>query len=517
MPPPLPEEQPPGLHEETGEHSQGALPFPNPAPDNEHSSLADDDPIDALAARSLKRHLTPEEEQTATDLLRSMLEKDRGGVEQAVEKLPKLPWGIAVTAVSEAWPQMKTTLRARLIGGLAKHNTEAARRVRLSLARGLFKLDLPAAMKLATGVAKEMRDKETGSVGMRDAQIFTNVFIGRAKPWVAQTKLDDLRPADADALVHCALMAAFSLPHAPAAQLGVLKWAMESGRADKLQAAPIAAAAKAISRWNTKWQNALRKEVTSLPPEIEAVLKPPTEEGGSSPVTRNQDRPAGLREQHDRRGEEIEPHPEESPDEQSSEGSAEPSPSPQPRREPDRQRPVYESKTVPSQPRRQPSTGGFNLGEALKQIDAHVSSLRAELQTAQGKLRQRDDDQRPPRRGSAPRGATMPVAPGEPSMEELARLNRQLDVRNHELEERIAELTSDSEDRAATLTAPGAGTPDNQLKTLLTLKLQEDFEDFSALEKEAPDAVVQQHYRTLLRHVFETLRKEGVRLVEPTE
>jgi len=50
------------------------------------------------------------------------------------------------------------------------------------------------------------------------------------------------------------------------------------------------------------------------------------------------------------------------------------------------------------------------------------------------------------------------------------------------------------------------------LRTLLALKLQEDYEDFLALDREANDIVVQAHYRTLLRHIFDVLLQEGVSL-----
>jgi hypothetical protein len=51
-----------------------------------------------------------------------------------------------------------------------------------------------------------------------------------------------------------------------------------------------------------------------------------------------------------------------------------------------------------------------------------------------------------------------------------------------------------------------------QLRTLLALKLQEDYADFHALESETNDQVVQQHYKTLLRHVFDVLQQLDVPL-----
>ena len=96
----------------------------------------------------------------------------------------------------------------------------------------------------------------------------------------------------------------------------------------------------------------------------------------------------------------------------------------------------------------------------------------------------------------------------------MSRLNQQLEFRNAELKARIEELTLDSEQRATSLglaeTQPKELDPCSQLKTLLAFKLQEDFEDFHALEQQAKDIVVQQHYKTVLQHVFEVLQNEGI-------
>jgi hypothetical protein len=370
----------------------------------------------------------------------------------------------------------------------------------------LFKLDVPAAVKLAIGVCKEIRDKETGGITAKNAQIFANVLIGRAKPWIAQVPLADLKPADADLLAHCAAVVVFSLPHAPSTQLGLLKWLAE--RLGKLQPAALETAAKTIGRWNGKWQNAIRKDLPELPPEIAAVLKSPA-----------QGPPKAERKEREE-VEEIDPETAEPESSATDEGEAivaadeddDRSEAETPREPPpSKQRPVYESKTIPSSSRRVPPS--FNLNEVLRQIESHVANLRSELQTAQSKLRQRDDDRKTKR---SPERQNAVTVPGEPTPEELARLNIQLESRISELEERIRELTTDSEDRAASMGAPEtAESPDAQLRALLTLKLKEDFEDFCALESEAQDVVVQQHYRSVLRHVFEILRAEGVRLTAP--
>src|SRR4051794_34154548 len=240
-----------------------------PAAEAEESS----DPLTQLANRATKGRLTAPDEEQAVQLLSAALLEGRDGVARVVEQLPKLPWVVGVNGVSAAWPEMKPVMRNRLLAGLARQEGEPARRVRLSLARGLFKLEPSVAAKLAVGVAKEMRDKETGALTPRHAQVFANVLIGRAKPWIAQLPLADMKPAEADLLVHCALLAVFQVPHAPVTQLGVLKWAAEAGKLAKLPPGVLETVVKGLGRWSGKWQGVLRREVAELPEEILSTLK----------------------------------------------------------------------------------------------------------------------------------------------------------------------------------------------------------------------------------------------------
>jgi hypothetical protein len=86
----------------------------------------------------------------------------------------------------------------------------------------------------------------------------------------------------------------------------------------------------------------------------------------------------------------------------------------------------------------------------------------------------------------------------------------QLERRNSELQSRVEELLADSETRALATAADSDVTA--QYRALLRLKLQEDYSDYLALEKNLPEFVVQQHYRAVIRHVFGVLREEGVSL-----
>ncbi len=456
-------------------------------------------------------------------LLKDALQGGRSGVARAVEALPRVPWIVGVRAVEAVWPELTTGFRTQLLSGLAKEESDASRRVRLSLARAFFKIDVPTALKVAAGVVRELRDAETGLITTKQAQIFANVFIGRGKPWLAQISLAELKPADGDALAHCAVLAVFTLPHPPVTQLGVLKWVAEQGRLGKLDAATLEVLKKGLGRWSAKWQGALRKEVEGLPEEVVTALKPLPEaapesgesrsrEGAEAEGAASEEVTEGAVENH--ASEEIDEDEDEDEDDEDDEDEDEDEDREEERTS--KARPVYEPRPQKQQAERPVYTprnagGGvpknFNLNESLRNIDAYVQSLRSELNTAQAKLRSKDDRRRPEKIGA--------IIEGEPTIEELARLNLQLEARNSELQDRIKELTQHAEDVAVSTGAlTGQPVEDGalQLRTLLALKLQEDYADFHALESETNDQVVQQHYKTLLRHVFDVLQQLDVPL-----
>ena len=524
------------------EQSSPETPFENaPAPDQEPPAelpLGDDTPADAepvaangaapadeltqLAEASQRARLAPADEERMTALLKESLLAGRAGVARAVDALPKVPWIVGVRAIEQVWPELTAGFRTQLLAGLGKDETDAARRMRLSVARALFKVDAPVTLKVAVAVAKEMRDKDSGALAPKHAQIFSNVFIGRAKPWVAQLALAELKPAEADVLVHCAVMSVFTIPHPPVTQLGVLKWAAENGLLGKLHPEALEAVKKGVARWSGRWQGALRKEVAELPEEIAASLKPAGAEASAGEGTRaNDETDAGevSAERAERNDddeddrEDGEPSDETTPPPKKVRPVYEPRPQkpqeaqePRQEREGRRERPVYE----PRNPGSSSGSGGarFDLVSSLRQIEQHVQGLRTELAAA--KARPREERVRRPEKLGA-------IIEGAPTPDELARLNLQLEARNAELQTQIAELTQHSEDLAQS-TGAMAGAPvtdpDAQLRTLLALKLQEDFADFLALEKESNDLVVQQHYKGLIRHVFEVLQQLGVPLKE---
>jgi hypothetical protein len=469
-----------------------------------------------IANRAAGRRLTPADEEKAAQLVAACLVEGKENLSAAAELLPKLGWSASVKGVTTAWPQLKTTGKSALLKALIKDETEPGRRIRLSLARGLFKVpDLPACRKLLLSVCKEIRDKKTGEVAPKDALNFANVMIGKGKPWIAQLSLATFKPAEAETVVHCAIAAAFAVNGPPITPLGVLKWAAEHDRLSDLHRSAIDVVSKNVARWSPKWADALRKEVPGLPDAIVASLKPATTENASSSETVSE-------------SDEDDGFPAKLKSEIAGQSSGENEPETSEAGSKPKERPVYISKTIPpketqrqaNRPQSTPppregkgapvKSAAFNASEALRQLESHIGWLKSELQNAERKLRTRDDERR-----QAKRKPDVIVVEGEPTPEELARLNVQLEARIAELQSRLDDLTVDAEARAVSSGAFGndaAPQPDAQLRTLLGLKLQEAYADFLALETQDRDLVVQQHYRTVLAEVFDVLKAESIPL-----
>lgn len=582
----------PAEPEPTSQSAEGTLPPAEEAPleplddaplPPDSEAVPEPGSIEDFARRARGSRLSPEEESEAGARLSELLLGGRADVSRALHSILVLPWMITTQGATRAWPEMKPTFRSQLLAGLARTPGEPAARVRLSLARGLFKVDPAASLKLIMLTLKLLRNKETGILQGRGPQLFANVLIGKGKAWLLQLPVDSLKSAEIDLLVTSALHGAFHAPQAPLTQIGILRWAGKWERLDKLPEALEQLILRAIHRWSGKWKSLLQKEVQSLPVSWYASLKKTpaasmhaetpeetvpaegdaattqgetaqdfedsrgasrrtaatsprrprrshaaaeaetlplplgesaasvTEISESHSETELDDAPAAEDAEHDF---DADTHAEDHGEE---EGEISETP---------RKRPVYESKTVPRfgggsseesnfQSRSASGRRGapFNLQETLRQIESHVQGLKSELAIAQKQLRHREEDRRV-RRPEKPA-----VIPGEPSVEELHRLNQQLELRNAELRAHIEELTVDSEQRAASrnLSSEPALAPDPamELRILLGLKLREDFEDFHALEQEKKDLIVQQHYRSLLRHIFEVLSQEGVSFEQP--
>ena len=509
----------------------------------------------ALAQNGNTNRLSPSDEDRATRLMRDCLLEGGDGPASALAAMPLLPWILGVRAIESAWQQLAPEVRAAVLDGLAKMDTDNGYRLRLSMARSLARADLPEAAKVAAAACLSMWDAQTGSLKAEHSKLIGNVFIGRGKPWVLQLQLTDMPPEDANAILSAVVFSTFNVNNAPITQLSVLRYG--GAQLASLHENLIGMIARAVGRWSGKWQSALRKEVADLPEAILTAMKP--ERGAerkesssgetstpSSAATEEVEAPVPGELQEKLRAAaesgdpaaveavnqeiaawreaekiarlealDVEDEDEDDEDEDEDEPVAEDTNEGGGRRRRGRndrkERPAYVSR---DQERGSPS--GFNFTATLKQLESYVAGLRSDLANAQNRLRRAEGD-------GAKARAERPVLSQEEanlSPDELKRLVIQLEGRSAELKARVEELTADSEARALAMAAGSAeGTPDaaTQLRTLLALKLQEDYADFLTLQKESPDAIVQQHYRGLINHVFEVLRGENIPLAVPVE
>ena len=513
-----------------------------PAETNEAPGTAAD--LATFAEASLKGRLSNADEDRATRIMRELILAGDAG--PALEAMTKLPWILGVRAAEQAWPTLSDTAHAQLIEGLVKLEGDNAARLRLSLARSLAKIELATGLQLAAITCRGLFDAEKGALSPEHSKLIGNVFIGRGKPWVLQLPLDGLDSADAVPIASCVVFSAFNVNNPPITQLSILRYSAE--RLGALHENLIAMIAKSVSRWNGKWQSSLRSEIAdlppvivaalsekkesvpaprterneraprkeapadaahddepepTLPPELEEKLKIATESGDADLVAQVSQEINTWREAHratQQQSEENEQEPK-SEDEQNGRRS-------RGRDKRDRgdrkERPAYVSREQEAAAKQ---GGSFNFTNAVRQLENYVQGLRNELASTQAKLKRGEGGRRT--------GAVLTHDEASLSPDELKRLVMQLEQRNAELKARVEELLADSETRALSMAAgTDAPPPDalTQLRTLLTLKLQDDYSDYIALESRSTDLIVQQHYRGLIRNVFSTLRAEGIAL-----
>lgn len=449
------------------------------------------EPIEELsqlveAARAAR--LSPEQEARATELLKEALLGKRAALTAAIEPMVNLPWAIGVGAITGAWAQMKPTAHRFLLTALKGQTSEQSRRFRLSLSRGMFAIDVPTSLAIATAVCAAMKEAGEGTLTGKDRQAFSQVFLGKGKPWILHLPLGDLKPADAGLLIGCALESCNGGP--PFSQQSLLRWIAAAGRLADLPPHTMEPLAKSIKRWQPKLKAQFKAEVPEIPEPLKEAFEtpepppkpaPPAEPEGEQPAEPEKEQP------------EAEAAEVEKPEEKPSERPGKPQP--QPKRGPE--------------PKKGRGNGEFDLTGTLRQIEAHVQGLRNELNQAKVALRQKEKQ---------PRAPKAPEDPTQQSAEELLRHNQQLVETVNELRQRLEELAADHEDMALSMkagTEAPVTDPLQQFKTLLGIKLAEDYAEFEALGKEPPDEVFREHYRLLIEDMFKILKEHGLRFEIP--
>ena len=488
-----------------------------------HEPAAATDPLVQLAQAAKAARLAPADEDRAANLLKERLTSGRAGITAALAPMiDGLPWIVCVNAVSAVWEQLSVPMRRHLLSGVAKNETDPARRLNLSLARAIFKLDQPAGLKLAAAAAAGLKDPETGALTAKYRQFFFNVFIGKGKPWLLQMPLGELKAFEADVMIHCAVES-FPLCQ-PISQLSILRWAHGAGRLKKLTSADLDTAAKSIARWNAKLQRQLKAEIAELPPTLEAALKPEALKAEAKPAAVPESKKSkSAPKPEEKRVEAVQESavPAAPPEELIIPGRAErlakkatdkAAPTETERRKPEPRSESREERREENRERSREPARAFDLKDALRGVEGYVATLRSELEQAKAQLRRGEQEGK--RSGRSSRAATEPLPPAE--LEALTRHNARLEATVAELRAQLEDLASHheavAESRLLDSDEPLAEGSVEQLTKLLAIKLAERYETYQAMRLEPLDKVFRLDYRDLLGSIFDTLIEAGVPL-----
>jgi len=533
------------------------------------------DPLAAiLEVAQANQRLSPAQEDEAALSLKAKFCGSKTEIESALSLSLKLQWNVAVKALTAAWPEMNVTAKRTLFPALNRLETDQGKRLRLSLARGLNKLDSAAAIRIVSGwcAAAKKQNLETG-LPPKERQSFFNVLIGKGKPWLFQWKWEDYKPTDIPSIVFCVLSTGFQGNCPPLTQASLLRWASGSKKMDKLPDVLIAAIKKEVGRWKSRLREQTKKDCPEAPDWLtEALLIVKNNKPETTPEQAEKEAVSESTESEDKENpetpddeptaaESIEKPKEESPAEpQEAENSVpeakpESRPSPPRQREPDRTVRVTRITNDRSSERRlnetRPDRTGEPRGERarftaavasvstgsstrtpdfsqlLRQLDSQFQALKSELATTKAMVRQRDEEMRRGKHvGFARRRKPGDIENGslpDPhyDMEELARHNAQLEERIQELQSQLTDLSADVEVRAISRQESADDSPETALQSehnsLMAHKLEIHLERYRELTAGPQNELLIEHYRKLVSGIFSSLVELGIPLDQPVE
>ena len=480
--------------------------------------------------------MSPADETQTADLLRQALLGGKPEINEALDAIAKLPWPVSVNGLNAAWPEMKPYGRRLFVSGMktTAFDGEIGRRIRLSITRGLVKVDEPQAAKWACAIAAEMLG-EDGILTTRDRQSFFNVLVGKGKPWLLRLPIDSLKDDDLAHLLNAAISTIFTGGCPPFTQSAFLLWLMKIGKLEVLSERSQQAIAQSIR----KWPGRLMRDFKTLPENLPTILAEAFQEKGAK---RDDAAPGEERDEAEDRIESKstektdvdEKSDDEDEDDEDEDDEDEDD-------EPRGERPKHPPYVSPGQPNRpsiqgarnerggsERERGNGNTADPvalLRQLDNFIRQQSQQLTQAKTKLRQLENDQkgggggRDSKRGRGRGGRyggsgdnVWPDTTPPEDNESLRRYVAQLESINAELRTRLEDLAQDGERRVQSLVSP-EGTPlseREQLVNFLALKLGKDHADFLKLSTEPDDEVFREHYRIVAQNVFEILAAEGI-------
>jgi hypothetical protein len=447
------------------------------------------DELRIIIENSRNGRLSPADEQKGAELFKELVTSGGKPLSSALELLGDLPWFVPVNGALDAWPQLTPAKQRSFLAALKPLESEASRRMRLSIARGLHKLDPSSALKLIVATLQSLRT-ETG-LDPKDRQIFYSVLIGKNKPWLLQLDLKSLKAAEAELVALTAIECAAGAN--PPAAVAVIQWAKPFQPLNAIPEPLQQELGKTFRKWSSRWQNQLADE--NLPPLLNEILQAkllksgdglpnsPAPQPASQPITQES---VQHSHQHARRA----------PQHQQGRSQA---------NGPGQNRHEKSQRQRPEKPPPHPQkalTSGVDVSDLLNKIQAQFADLREELQTARNQLRQ---SHQPSKQGEV--NATETGKEIGKLREENARLTETVAA----LRETLSDLASENFDQAVSRRADtGAPVTDpvEQYKSFLTLRVREQIVNFHTLNRENNvDGLP-----LLLDNILRTLQESGIDL-----
>jgi hypothetical protein len=444
------------------------------------------DELRVVIENSRTGRLSPADEQKGAALFKELVTSGGKPLSSALELLGDLPWFVPVNGALEAWPQLTPAKQRAFFAALKPLESEASRRMRLSIARGLHKLDPASALKLVVATLQNLRT-ETG-LDPKDRQIFYSVLIGKNKPWLLQLDLKTLKPAEAKLVALTAIECAVGAN--PPAAVAVIQWAKPFQPLTTIPEALQHELGKSFKKWSSRWQNQL--EETDLPPILNEILQTKL----SKAV---EDRPDGPTPEPARpliTQESVQhPHPQNRRRPQQQQGRSQPTgPSENRHEKSPRQRLERSAQNV--------QNAGADVSDLLKQIQAQFNDLRVELQTARNQAQ---------RAYQPPKQVEVHGIETNKEFGKLREENERLAETVSALRETLSDLASKNFDEAVSRkadTGEPVTDPVEQYKSLLTLRVREQIVNFQSLNREQNvDALP-----LLLDNILRTLQESGIDL-----
>jgi hypothetical protein len=425
---------------------------------NEATAIAEE--LQRIAAESQNRRLTNPDEQRGAALFRDLVLAGGKSGSAALELLPKLPWFIPVTGTTDAWPQLSPTRKRSFLAALRTIDSEPGRRIRLSLARGLYRVDPDSSVKLLLTTLRLIGDP--GAIGTRERHVFASVILGKNKPWVLQVDLSKLRPNDAEYLAEYVLGSCSSFGNPPVA-MSIIQWAKSVSPLAILPENVQSELEQGMRRWSPRWLRELAKE--ELPPKLAEAVR---EELTKMEAPKNVEAPR-----------KSEPHPS-----RSMQGAG--------------HSPAKETRV-------QKSSHVRDLAPLFRPIEIRFAELKSELEEARNQLRKhRSPEQREVivERSAAPSGDRTKALREENTRlaEDVAQLRRTL---NELAEERFTEAVSRKADSGETVS-----DPTSQFKFYLQAQLREEIEKYQTVNRENHKDGVP----LLLENILHVLEQNGIDL-----